>query len=75
MIMRQGSKSPGLIILEHELTNDTAQAFMNNYYLIPKNNWKAVSAAELHGNKPYQNAVGTTGPVTYAPVVKSNNAS
>ncbi|KAF8505848.1 glycoside hydrolase/deacetylase [Russula emetica] len=71
----EGSKTPGLIILEHELTNDTAQAFINNYYLIPSNNWKAVSAAEMDGlNKPYQNAEGTTGPVTYAAVVRKQNS-
>lgn len=70
-----GPKSPGLIILEHELTNDTAQAFINNYYLIPSNNWKATSAAEMDGlNRPYQNAQGTTGTVTYAPVVRKQNS-
>jgi len=70
-ILCQGSKTPGLIILEHELTNDTAQAFINNYYLIPNNNWNAVSAAEMDGqNKPYQNAQGTTGAVTYEAVVR-----
>jgi hypothetical protein len=69
--MCQGPKTPGLIILEHELTDDTAQGFINNYNLIPSNNWKAVSAAKMDGqNKPYQNAVGTTGAVTYAAVVR-----
>ncbi len=72
----QGPKSPGLIILEHELTDDTAQAFINNYYLMPSNNWRTVSAAKMDGlNKPYQNAKGTTGSVTYSHVVpKVNNA-
>jgi chitin deacetylase len=68
--MCQGSKTPGLIILEHELTNDTAQAFINNYNLISSNGWNAISAAEMDGqNRPYQNAVGTTGAVTYSRVV------
>jgi hypothetical protein len=72
-ILRQGPKSPGLIILEHELTNDTAQAFIDNHYLIPDNNWNAISAAEMDGqNKPYQNTEGTLGPVTYAAVVRYN---
>jgi hypothetical protein len=64
-----------LIILEHELTNDSAQAFIDNHYLIPDNNWNAISAAEMDGlNKPYQNAEGTTGPVTYAPAVHKQNS-
>ncbi len=67
---------PGLIILEHELRNDTAQAFINNYYLMPSNNWTVVSAAEMNGlNKPYQNAEGTTGAVTYAPIVPRQNSA
>jgi hypothetical protein len=76
-VLCQGPKTTGLIILEHELTDATAQAFINNYYLIPGNDWKAISAAEMDGeNRPYQNAEGTTGAVTYARVVpKENNAS
>lgn len=71
----QGSKSPGLIILQHELTNDTAEAFINNYYLIPDNNWISVSAAQMDGmDRPYQNAIGTTGAVTYSPVVGKQNS-
>lgn len=74
-ILCQGPKTPGLIILEHELTNDTAQAFINNYYLIARNGWKAKSAAEMDGlNKPYQNAQGTTGAATYVPVVRKQNS-
>ena len=42
-----GPKSPGLIILEHELTNDTVQAFINAYPLIAQNGWKAVSQLQL----------------------------
>jgi chitin deacetylase len=74
-ILCQGPKSPGLIILEHELTDDTAQAFINNYYLISRDGWNAISAAEMDGlNEPYQNAQGTTGAVTYAAVVRKQNS-
>ncbi|KAI5120667.1 hypothetical protein M0805_006956 [Coniferiporia weirii] len=42
-----GPKSPGLIILEHELTNNTIQCFMNAWPLVAQNGWKPVSQAEL----------------------------
>lgn len=59
-----GTQSPGLIILEHELTNDTVSAFITTYPFIAANNWKMDSVVMLDGlNKPYQNAEGTTGAV------------
>ncbi|KAF8575625.1 carbohydrate esterase family 4 protein [Ramaria rubella] len=50
-----GPKSPGLIILEHELTNSTAGAFINTYPTMKSNNWTAVSAVQLFDGA-YQNA-------------------
>ena len=52
-----GSKSPGLIILEHELTNDTIQAFINAWPMISQNGWKPVSQALLNSSwgAVYQN--------------------
>ncbi|KAI0254781.1 hypothetical protein BJV78DRAFT_1370340 [Lactifluus subvellereus] len=71
-----GNYSPGLIILEHELTDQSVQAFIDNYPLIGVNNWKPVSVVELDGlNAPYQNAQGTTGPVTAADILTDVNAS
>lgn len=59
-----GTQSPGLIILEHELTNDTVSAFITTYPYIAANNWKMDSVVMLDGlNQPYQNAQGTTGAV------------
>ncbi|KAI0005090.1 hypothetical protein BJV74DRAFT_324907 [Russula compacta] len=71
-----GPKSPGLVILEHELSNQSVQAFLDNYHFIVENGWKTVSAAEMDGqNAPYQNAQGTTGAVTSAAIIaKQNNA-
>lgn len=43
-----GPKQPGLIVLEHELTGDTVQAFINAYPLIAQNGWKAISQAQLN---------------------------
>ena len=42
-----GPKSPGLIVLEHELTDGTVQAFIDAYPLIGQNGWTAVSQARL----------------------------
>ncbi|KAI0743077.1 hypothetical protein C8Q80DRAFT_1055608, partial [Daedaleopsis nitida] len=59
-----GAKSPGLIILEHELTNDTVGAFMQAFPLIAQNGWKFESVARIDGGAPYQNAADDTGDVT-----------
>ncbi|KAI0029315.1 hypothetical protein K488DRAFT_27819, partial [Vararia minispora EC-137] len=60
-----GAKSPGLIILEHELTNDTVAAFINTWPTAANNGWKPVSVAQLDGKQaPYQNAQGSSGAVT-----------
>jgi len=39
-----GPKSPGLIVLEHELSNQSAQAFMTAYPDIIANGWTMMSA-------------------------------
>ena len=50
-----GPKSPGLIILEHELANETVQAFMEAYPLIKQNGWNYTSVARLFDNHlPYR---------------------
>jgi len=51
-----GPKTPGLIILEHELSDESVQAFIDNYPLIGANGWNPVSVAQLDGlEEPYQN--------------------
>jgi len=42
-----GPKSPGLIILEHELTNNTVGAFMNAYPAMKSNGWTLPSVARI----------------------------
>lgn len=54
-----GPKSPGLLILEHELAQQTAQAFINSYPLIKQNGWNPVSAAQLSGEDAYQNGTAS----------------
>ncbi|KAI0347541.1 glycoside hydrolase/deacetylase [Trametopsis cervina] len=59
-----GPKSPGLIILEHELSTSTVQAFIDSYPTLKSNGWQTVSLAELDGGSAYQNADGDDGTVT-----------
>ncbi|KAF7314997.1 Carbohydrate esterase family 4 protein [Mycena indigotica] len=58
------SKSPGLVILEHELTSQSVQAFKSAYPVMKSNNWNVVSLAQLFGNgNAYLNAADNRGAV------------
>lgn len=60
-----GPKSPGLIILEHELTDDTVGIFANTTWPnIKSQNWQAKGIAQLFNLPVYQNAKDNTSPVT-----------
>lgn len=60
-----GPKSPGLIILEHELTDDTVGIFMNTTWPgIKANNWQPKGIAQLFNLPVYQNAQDNTAAVT-----------
>jgi chitin deacetylase len=70
-----GPKNPGLIVLEHELTADTVQAFMDAVPNIQAAGWKMVSVAQLADNNTdngqagvWQNAADNNGDVTPQPV-------
>lgn len=53
-----GSKTPGLIILEHELSDDSVGAFKAAYPVMQAHGWTLASLATLMGNgSVYQNAV------------------
>ena len=64
-----GPKSPGLIILEHELSNDTVGAFIQAFPLIAQNGWTFESVARLDGGAVYQNAPDSTGAVQPADII------
>jgi len=68
-----GPKSPGLIVLEHELSEITITGFMNSYNMIKANGWNFQSLAQvLGGGSSYTNAQNsTTGNVTPEPIVAS----
>jgi len=62
-----GPKSPGLIILEHELSDQSVQAFIDAYPVIVQNGWKIESVASIANStdpSAYRNAPSTgDGPV------------
>ena len=58
-----GPKSPGLVILEHELTTNAAQTFIDAYPLITQNGWKIVSVAQMEGQGAYLNSNDSVSPV------------
>ncbi|KAG8774542.1 hypothetical protein FRC12_001928, partial [Ceratobasidium sp. 428] len=59
-----GKKSPGLNILEHELTADTVRVFTSTYSQIAANGWTAKSIPDALGSSWYLNAADNTSPVT-----------
>ncbi|VDB90092.1 unnamed protein product [Peniophora sp. CBMAI 1063] len=59
-----GSKSPGLIILEHELRSATVQAFKDNFPKYAQYGWDLESVARINGAS-YQNAQSSSGSLTY----------
>ncbi|KAF7298453.1 Carbohydrate esterase family 4 protein [Mycena kentingensis (nom. inval.)] len=72
----KGKKTPGLNILEHELSSGSVQAFKSAYPVMLANDWKVVSLAQLVGDgDAYWNAADGAGPVTpVANVVEAKDA-
>ncbi len=62
--MISGSKSPGLNILEHEISSNDVTAFLYAYPLMKSNNWVTKSIPEITGANWYQNAKDNLSPVT-----------
>ncbi|KAI9574858.1 carbohydrate esterase family 4 protein [Boletus coccyginus] len=67
-----GPKTPGLVILEHELSDLSVSSFISAYPLMVANGWKLVSLAQVDGLGAYQNALDSTSPVTPAQVGDPN---
>lgn len=51
-----GPKHPGLMILEHELSDLSVQSFMDAYPLMVSTGWHLQSAAEINGTGVYLNS-------------------
>lgn len=50
----KGPKSPGLMVLEHEVDDDAVQAFINVYPSINENGWQVVSLARFNNPNSLQ---------------------
>ncbi|KAJ7588394.1 hypothetical protein C8J56DRAFT_1050464 [Mycena floridula] len=61
-----GPKTPGLMILEHELSEQSVDAFIAAYPQMKSNGWQTNSAARLLSSSAYRNAAGPSGAVTPA---------
>ena len=65
----QGPKSPGLIILEHELSNGSVTAFIDTWPIMRSQNWKPISIPDAADIKTdphhawYQNSWNDVAPV------------
>lgn len=68
MVTMQGPKTPGLVILEHELSDLAVASFMSAYPVMVANGWKRVSLAQMDGLGSYLNALNGGSPVTLAQV-------
>ena len=63
-----GPQTLGLVILEHELSAASVQAFIAAFPLMKQFNWALRSVAQLDGRGPYQNAKDATSPPTLVPL-------
>jgi peptidoglycan/xylan/chitin deacetylase (PgdA/CDA1 family) len=70
-----GPKSPGLIILEHELTTQAATAFQSAYPLMQSQGWQLESVALFNGTSVYLNSDDDTSPVDEVNDVLATNDS
>ena len=70
-----GPKSPGLMILEHELSDQTVQAFEDAYPLMIRTGWKLESAADIAGVGVYLNSEDNNSPVDAADGVLNQSFS
>ena len=68
-----GSQNPGLVILEHELSTGSVQAFINAFPLFKQYNWNLKSLATIEGLTPYQNAPDDTSTPTLVPLTAGGN--
>jgi len=59
-----GPRSPGLIILEHEITQDDVTNFLTSYPLMKSANWNMVPVGQLTNHDWYKNSKNNTSPVS-----------
>jgi len=70
-----GSKSPGLLILEHEVNPNDIGVFMTNYPLMMSNGWSVKTVADAFSMDWYQNSADNKASVTTMSVGSGQLAS
>ncbi|KIY65688.1 carbohydrate esterase family 4 protein [Cylindrobasidium torrendii FP15055 ss-10] len=71
-----GPKNPGLIILEHELSEQTVQMFMNAWPLVKSQGWQTKSQAVLFEESSFQNSNGLNDdPVTSSVIIQPHDSA
>ncbi|KAK7039655.1 carbohydrate esterase family 4 protein [Favolaschia claudopus] len=71
-----GPKTPGLVILEHEVSQKSVASFVAAYPLMQQSGWQIASLASLLSNNvSYQNAADNTGTVNVVDIVAAKNAA
>lgn len=68
-----GPQTTGLIVLEHELTNDAVTAFMNVYPVMKQYNWNLKSAVMLNATSGWFNSEDDTTQPTLIPLTAGGN--
>ena len=69
-----GPKSPGLIILEHELYPQTVQVFLEHYPQMVSTGWEVISQAQMFDDDWFQNGTAQAPNVTNAAFTVSTPA-
>lgn len=68
-----GPQTTGLIVLEHELTNASVQAFIAAYPLMKQYNWDLKSVTTLDSDGPWYNSDDDTSDPTPVPLTAGGN--
>ena len=73
-----GKKSPGLIILEHELSNESVEAFIYSWPIMQANGWIPVTIPDASGDPTrawYQNSLNDTSKVVPESILPGTNST
>jgi hypothetical protein len=68
-----GPQNPGLMVLEHELSDGAVQSFIAAFPLMKQYNWVLKSVAAMAGLSPYQNVADDTSQPTLVPLTAGGN--
>ncbi len=73
-----GKKSPGLVILEHELSNESVEAFIYSWPIMQANGWNPVTIPDASGDPTragHFNSINDTDSVLPEGILSSTSAS